>query len=193
MLRGKSLLPSGVITVEGDFERGEPVDLVGPGGQTFARGLVTYSATELRRLAGRKSADIESLLGYRDLDEAVHRDDTALLEVLYDIAPLAPPKPPSPRPACTRAVILAMPSPAGGQDVTVSAPSRPEAGARRALRSPPATGPSSPAAPAAGRPVEVSPDAAPPVAPAPCGCSRSPWASSASTWTSADSCCSRWG
>ena len=82
VLRGKSLLPSGVRAVAGDFERGAPVDLVGPEGLPFARGLAAYGAAELRRLAGHKSSDIESILGYRDLDEVVHRDDTALLEVI---------------------------------------------------------------------------------------------------------------
>jgi glutamate 5-kinase len=75
----RSLLPSGIRAVEGDFGRGDPVDLVAPQGEVFARGLSAYDDGELRRIAGRKSADIEALLGYRYLDEAVHRDDLAVL------------------------------------------------------------------------------------------------------------------
>lgn len=75
----KSLLPSGVQKVVGSFDRGDPVDLVDPAGKPFARGLSAYSAEELRTLAGHRSTEIEALLGYRYLDEAVHRDDLALL------------------------------------------------------------------------------------------------------------------
>lgn len=77
----RSLLPSGVKQVEGDFGRGDPVDLVDEQGTVFARGLSAYEDAELRRIAGRKSSDIESILGYRYLDEAVHRDDLAVLQV----------------------------------------------------------------------------------------------------------------
>jgi glutamate 5-kinase len=75
----RSLLPSGVKQVEGDFSRGDPVDLVDESGAAFARGLSAYEDSELRRIAGHKSTDIEGILGYRYLDEAVHRDDLAVL------------------------------------------------------------------------------------------------------------------
>ncbi|MFP2902671.1 PUA domain-containing protein, partial [Corallococcus sp. 4LFB] len=75
----RSLLPSGVTGVEGEFGRGDPVDLADAAGTVFARGLSTYDANELKRIAGRRSADIEAVLGYRYLDEAVHRDDLAVL------------------------------------------------------------------------------------------------------------------
>ncbi len=75
----RSLLPSGIRLVEGDFGRGDPVDLSDEQGQVFARGLSAYEDGELRRIAGLKSTDIESVLGYRYLDEAVHRDDLAVL------------------------------------------------------------------------------------------------------------------
>jgi glutamate 5-kinase len=75
----RSLLPSGVRGVEGDFGRGDPVDLMDAAGEVFARGLAAYDANELRRIAGRHTADIEAVLGYRYLDEAVHRDDLAVL------------------------------------------------------------------------------------------------------------------
>ena len=75
----RSLLPSGIRSVEGDFGRGDPVDLVDEQGRVFARGLSAYEDGELRRIAGHKSSDIEGVLGYRYLDEAVHRDDLAVL------------------------------------------------------------------------------------------------------------------
>lgn len=77
--RKKSLLPSGIRRVEGTFAQGDPVDLATEDGVVFARGLVAYAAEELRRLAGCRSAQIEGILGFRGLDEAVHRDDLAVL------------------------------------------------------------------------------------------------------------------
>jgi glutamate 5-kinase len=77
--KGKSLLPSGIRAVHGSFGLGEPVDISGPDGKPFARGISGYAADELRKLAGHKSAEIEQVLGYRYLDEAVHRDDLVLL------------------------------------------------------------------------------------------------------------------
>jgi glutamate 5-kinase len=82
----RSLLPSGIVGVEGDFQKGDPVDLVGPGGDVFARGLAAYEAAELRQIAGRRTADIEGVLGYRYIDEAVHRDDLSLLDAA-DVTP----------------------------------------------------------------------------------------------------------
>ncbi len=78
--RKKSLLPSGITAVDGNFAHGDPVDLVAPDGAVFARGLVAYPADELRRIAGKKTSQIEATLGYRGLDEAVHRDDLVVLE-----------------------------------------------------------------------------------------------------------------
>jgi glutamate 5-kinase len=77
--RKKSLLPSGVREVRGNFSHGDPVDLADEQGEIFARGLAAYPADELRKLVGKKSAQIEATLGYRGLDEAVHRDDLAVL------------------------------------------------------------------------------------------------------------------
>ncbi len=78
--RKKSLLPSGLVRVEGSFAEGDPVDLVDAAGQPFARGLAAYAADDLRRIAGKRSAAIEGVLGFRHLDEAVHRDDLVLLD-----------------------------------------------------------------------------------------------------------------
>ena len=75
---GKSLLPAGVIGVEGDFQRGDAVTVNGPGGDLLGRGLCAYSAADARRIMGHKSREIEDLLGYRGRDEMIHRDDLAL-------------------------------------------------------------------------------------------------------------------
>jgi len=75
----KSLLPSGIQRVEGEFSEGEPVELVDAQGVPFARGLAAYSSTDLRRILGKKSAEIAEILGFRSLDEAVHRDDLTTL------------------------------------------------------------------------------------------------------------------
>jgi glutamate 5-kinase len=72
---GKSLLPAGVTRIDGAFERGDVVDVKDRQGRLLARGLVAYAADDARRIAGRKSAEIERLLGFRGRDEMVHRDD----------------------------------------------------------------------------------------------------------------------
>jgi glutamate 5-kinase len=72
---GKSLLPAGVTAVDGEFRRGDVVDVKDRRGRVLARGLVAYAAEDARRIAGRKSAEIERLLGFRGRDEMVHRDD----------------------------------------------------------------------------------------------------------------------
>lgn len=76
---GKSLLPIGVKSVEGEFERGAVVACVGIQGDEVARGLVNYSAQESRRIAGHASSEIESILGYVDEQELIHRDNLVLL------------------------------------------------------------------------------------------------------------------
>ena len=75
---GKSLLPSGLLQVNGEFQRGAMVEISGPGGPV-ARGLVAYSAQELTRLCGHNSGDIAQVLGYIDGPEVVHRDDLVLV------------------------------------------------------------------------------------------------------------------
>lgn len=76
---GASLLPSGVVSVEGDFDEGEVIELVDESGQRFGRGSSVYSAEDLRQIAGVHSSDIESVLGFKVLDEAVHRDHLIVL------------------------------------------------------------------------------------------------------------------
>ncbi len=77
--RGKSLLPSGVTRVEGTFDRGETVRIVDEQGREIGRGLAGYSAADLERIRGRQSDEIESVLGYKYFDEAVHRDNLVIL------------------------------------------------------------------------------------------------------------------
>jgi glutamate 5-kinase len=77
--RGKSLLPSGIEGVEGQFKRGDVVRINGPDDEEFARGLCNYSQDEVERIKGCHTARIEEILGYKDYDEVVHRDNLALL------------------------------------------------------------------------------------------------------------------
>ncbi|MFO1417621.1 MAG: glutamate 5-kinase [Methylotetracoccus sp.] len=72
---GRSLLPIGVVAVDGVFERGDLIACLAPGGEEVARGLVNYGADETRRIKGRPSAAIESILGYVDEPELIHRDN----------------------------------------------------------------------------------------------------------------------
>jgi glutamate 5-kinase len=76
---GRSLLPSGVHAVSGDFGVGDSVSCLGPDGREFARGLVNYTAAEVEKIKGAHSRDIERLLGYKGSDEVIHRDDLVLL------------------------------------------------------------------------------------------------------------------
>src|SRR5438874_13526074 len=78
--RKKSLLPSGVREVLGSFASGDPVQISTLDGTPFARGLAVYSADEVRRIVGRRSAEIEAALGYRLLDCVVHRDDLVVMQ-----------------------------------------------------------------------------------------------------------------
>jgi glutamate 5-kinase len=72
---GKSLLPAGVIAVEGAFERGDCVVVRTRTGAEAGRGLSAYASTDISRIAGHKSGEIEDILGYRGRDEIIHRDD----------------------------------------------------------------------------------------------------------------------
>jgi glutamate 5-kinase len=75
---GKSLLPAGVKSVRGHFERGDAIAIIGPKGEEVGRGLVAYDAADAERIAGRNSKEIESILGYAGRAEMIHRDDMAL-------------------------------------------------------------------------------------------------------------------
>jgi glutamate 5-kinase len=78
---GKSLLPAGIARVEGYFERGDAVIVRDDQGVELARGLSAYSSVDAERLKGRKSAEIEQLLGFRGRDELIHRDDLVVTAI----------------------------------------------------------------------------------------------------------------
>ncbi|ABG32206.1 glutamate 5-kinase [Roseobacter denitrificans] len=75
---GKSLLPAGVSHITGHFQRGDPVAIADGAGHTVGHGLVRYTAEEAGRIMGRKSNEIESVLGYPARAALIHRDDMAL-------------------------------------------------------------------------------------------------------------------
>ena len=75
---GRSLLPAGVTRVGGRFDRGDPVVVRGPDGAEVARGLCAYSNGDAERIRGRRSSELEELLGFRGRDEMIHRDDLVL-------------------------------------------------------------------------------------------------------------------
>jgi glutamate 5-kinase len=72
-------LPSGICDVKGSFGLGEAVAVVTEDGKEFARGLCGYSAEELEKIRGRRTTDIEAILGYKYFDEVIHRDDLVIL------------------------------------------------------------------------------------------------------------------
>jgi glutamate 5-kinase len=77
---GKSLLPSGLVSIDGEFAAGDVVAVLGVGGaREFARGLVNFDADELRRLQGARTLEIEARLGYKAVDEVIHRDNLVIL------------------------------------------------------------------------------------------------------------------
>ena len=84
---GKSLLPAGVIRALGRFDRGDTISVMGPDGREVARGISAYSDSDAARILGRKSSEIEGILGFRGRDEMIHRDDLVILRA--DLAPPA--------------------------------------------------------------------------------------------------------
>jgi glutamate 5-kinase len=77
--KGKSLLPGGVVRVEGSFKAGDCVNCSDSKGNVFARGLTKYSSTDLEQIKGLKTSQIASVLGHKDYDEVIHRDDLVIL------------------------------------------------------------------------------------------------------------------
>ncbi len=75
---GKSLLPSGVIAVEGDFHVGDPVLCLDTEGKILAKGLTNYGSEEVGKIMGLKTTKIQQVLGYKDYDEVIHRDNMAV-------------------------------------------------------------------------------------------------------------------
>ena len=75
---GRSLLPSGIREVRGSFRAGDPVRILGREAREVARGLVGYGADEIERIRGRHTSEIDGILGYRYMDEVIHRDDLVI-------------------------------------------------------------------------------------------------------------------
>jgi glutamate 5-kinase len=76
---GKSLLPSGIIEVRGNFGVGAPVQCLDEKDTVIATGLTNYNAVDLGKIKGVKTDQIEKILGYKDSDEAIHRDNLVVL------------------------------------------------------------------------------------------------------------------
>ncbi len=77
--QGRSLLAAGVVEVTGSFQMGATVTIHGPDGEVIARALTNYSSSDIERIKGKKSGEITALLGRKDFDEVVHRDNLALV------------------------------------------------------------------------------------------------------------------
>ncbi len=77
--RGKSLLPTGIVSVEGKFSSGDAVYCLDRDGQRIAKGLTNYSSDEIEKIKGLRSSEIEKNLGYKYSDEVIHRDNLVLL------------------------------------------------------------------------------------------------------------------
>jgi glutamate 5-kinase len=77
--QGKSLLPSGITTISGNFAFGDAVYCADTTAQRFAQGLVNYSAVALQAIIGQHTSRIETILGYKEYDEVIHRDNLVLL------------------------------------------------------------------------------------------------------------------
>jgi glutamate 5-kinase len=75
---GKSLLPAGITEVHGTFKAGDLVAVADEGGKRIARGIVSYGAADIRLIAGRKTSEIEEILGFKDFDEVIHRDNLVI-------------------------------------------------------------------------------------------------------------------
>ena len=79
LAQGKSLLGVGIRRVDGEFERGDTITVHGADGRALARGIANYGAPELKRIAGKRSSEVESILGYDFGPEFIHRDDLVML------------------------------------------------------------------------------------------------------------------
>ena len=73
------MLPAGIVSVDGTFDRGDPIVVKGISDHELARGISAYSSADIDLIKGHKTSEIEALLGYRGRDEVIHRDDLAIL------------------------------------------------------------------------------------------------------------------
>jgi glutamate 5-kinase len=80
-MQGKSLLPSGIFKIEGNFDVGDAVSCVNKEGKKIAKGLTNYSSEELERIKGKKTSEIEKILGYKYSDEVIHRDNLVVVKL----------------------------------------------------------------------------------------------------------------
>jgi len=78
--KGKSLLPSGVTDVEGNFSPGDPVSCVNRDGTLLAKGLANYGSEDIKKIKGLKTSQIRQVLGYKDYDEVIHRDNLVVIK-----------------------------------------------------------------------------------------------------------------
>ncbi len=78
-MKGKSLLPSGILKVGGEFKVGDAVSCLSSDGKRIAKGLTNYSSDEIKLIIGRKTSEIEKTLGYKYSDEVIHRDNLVVL------------------------------------------------------------------------------------------------------------------
>ena len=86
--KGRSLLPAGIVDLEGQFHKGDVVGLRGPDGVEFARGLTNYGADDIRRIKGLKTRQIAGVLGQCPYDEVIHRDNMVVTTVKKAVQPL---------------------------------------------------------------------------------------------------------
>jgi len=77
--QGKSLLPSGIIKIEGHFDIGDAVSCMSKEGKKIAKGLTNYSSQDIEQIKGRKTSEIEKVLGYKYSDEVIHRDNLVVV------------------------------------------------------------------------------------------------------------------
>jgi len=76
---GKSLLPSGIVSIDGMFNTGDAVYCMDSRGRRIAKGIVNYSAADIEKIKGRKTSEIEQILGYKYSDEIIHRDNMVVV------------------------------------------------------------------------------------------------------------------
>ncbi|MCK5437916.1 MAG: glutamate 5-kinase, partial [Desulfobulbaceae bacterium] len=76
---GRSLLPSGIVETRGNFKVGAPVHCLNNDGEPVAAGLVNYGSVDIEKIRGRHTSEIEKILGYKDSDEVIHRDNLVIL------------------------------------------------------------------------------------------------------------------
>jgi glutamate 5-kinase len=79
--KGKSLLPSGIVDVSGAFQDGDAVTIADGNNEVFAKALVNYDSAELKLISGKKTAEIETILGYKKTDEVIHRDNLVFMAI----------------------------------------------------------------------------------------------------------------